>query len=126
MDRNRAKWDAYALAACEMLERTGTKLAPWVIVEANDKLHAPESASQGDRRSRGGSRLGEPGRSNEKDSNRLERQLVLNPLHERIRFHRLGKGLAQVDRRPCVEIWRPRESSTSLERLDRIWQTRML
>ncbi len=38
--RNRAKWDAYALAACEMFERTGTKLAPWVIVEANDKLHA--------------------------------------------------------------------------------------
>jgi polyphosphate kinase 2 (PPK2 family) len=37
--RNRAKWDAYALAACEMFERTGTKLAPWVIVEANDKLH---------------------------------------------------------------------------------------
>ncbi len=35
----RAKWDAYALAACEMFERTGTKLAPWVIVEANDKLH---------------------------------------------------------------------------------------
>lgn len=38
--RNRAKWDAYGLAACEMFERTGTKLAPWIIVEANDKLHA--------------------------------------------------------------------------------------
>jgi len=38
--RNREKWDAYAWAACEMFERTGTQLAPWVIVEANDKLHA--------------------------------------------------------------------------------------
>ncbi len=38
--RNRAKWDAYEQAACEMFEKTGTAEAPWVIVEANDKLHA--------------------------------------------------------------------------------------
>jgi polyphosphate:AMP phosphotransferase len=38
--RNRDKWDAYADAACEMFEKTGTGIAPWVIVEANDKLHA--------------------------------------------------------------------------------------
>jgi polyphosphate:AMP phosphotransferase len=38
--RNRAKWDAYEQAACEMFEKTSTSIAPWVIVEANDKLHA--------------------------------------------------------------------------------------
>jgi polyphosphate kinase 2 (PPK2 family) len=38
--RNREKWDAYLQAACEMFEKTGTQLAPWRIVEANDKLHA--------------------------------------------------------------------------------------
>jgi polyphosphate:AMP phosphotransferase len=38
--RNRAKWDAYEQAACEMFEKTGTAAAPWVIVESNDKLHA--------------------------------------------------------------------------------------
>jgi polyphosphate:AMP phosphotransferase len=38
--RNRARWDAYQAAACDMFVRTGTRLAPWVIVEANDKLHA--------------------------------------------------------------------------------------
>jgi len=38
--RNRAKWDAYEQAACETFEKTSTSIAPWVIVEANDKLHA--------------------------------------------------------------------------------------
>ena len=38
--RNRARWDAYEQAACEMFEKTSTASAPWVIVEANDKLHA--------------------------------------------------------------------------------------
>jgi polyphosphate kinase 2 (PPK2 family) len=38
--RNRAKWDAYEQAACDMFEKTSTQIAPWVIVEANDKLHA--------------------------------------------------------------------------------------
>jgi polyphosphate:AMP phosphotransferase len=35
--RNRAKWDAYEAAACDMVERTSTEYAPWVLVEANDK-----------------------------------------------------------------------------------------
>ncbi len=38
--RNRAKWDAYEAAACEMIERTSTRHAPWVLVEGNDKLWA--------------------------------------------------------------------------------------
>jgi polyphosphate:AMP phosphotransferase len=38
--RNRAKWDAYEAAACDMIERTSTDAAPWVLVEANDKNHA--------------------------------------------------------------------------------------
>jgi AMP-polyphosphate phosphotransferase len=35
--RNRAKWDAYEAAACDMIERTSTDIAPWTLVEANDK-----------------------------------------------------------------------------------------
>lgn len=35
--RNRAKWDAYEEAACDMIARTSTAQAPWVLVEANDK-----------------------------------------------------------------------------------------
>jgi polyphosphate kinase 2 (PPK2 family) len=38
--RNRDKWDAYVAAACDMVERTGTATAPWVLVEANDKYWA--------------------------------------------------------------------------------------
>ena len=38
--RNREKWDAYQLAASDMIERTSTAHAPWVLVEANDKYHA--------------------------------------------------------------------------------------
>jgi polyphosphate:AMP phosphotransferase len=38
--RNRAKWDAYETAACDMIERTSTGRAPWVLVEANDKWWA--------------------------------------------------------------------------------------
>jgi polyphosphate:AMP phosphotransferase len=38
--RNREKWGAYIAAACDMVERTSTSNAPWVIVEANDKLWA--------------------------------------------------------------------------------------
>jgi polyphosphate:AMP phosphotransferase len=38
--RNRAKSDAYVAAACEMIERTSTPGAPWVLVEANDKRWA--------------------------------------------------------------------------------------
>lgn len=38
--RNRDKWDAYEAAACDMIERTSTDRAPWVLVEANDKYWA--------------------------------------------------------------------------------------
>ena len=38
--RNRHKWEAYGAAACEMFEKTSTSLAPWVLVEANDKNYA--------------------------------------------------------------------------------------
>ena len=38
--RNRDKWEAYGAAACEMFEKTSTSIAPWVLVEANDKNYA--------------------------------------------------------------------------------------
>jgi polyphosphate:AMP phosphotransferase len=38
--RNRDKWDAYLVAADDMIERTSTEFAPWTLVEANDKRHA--------------------------------------------------------------------------------------
>jgi polyphosphate:AMP phosphotransferase len=38
--RNREKWDAYQRAASDMIERTGTAHAPWILVESNDKYHA--------------------------------------------------------------------------------------
>jgi len=38
--RNREKWADYQAAAADMIERTGTMAAPWVLVEANDKYHA--------------------------------------------------------------------------------------
>lgn len=38
--RNREKWDDYALAACDMVDRTSTDSAPWTLVEANDKNFA--------------------------------------------------------------------------------------
>lgn len=38
--RNRAKWDDYAEAVNEMVERTSTRAAPWTIVEGNDKKFA--------------------------------------------------------------------------------------
>jgi AMP-polyphosphate phosphotransferase len=38
--RNREKWDAYEDAANEMIERTSTASAPWVLVEGNDKQYA--------------------------------------------------------------------------------------
>jgi len=38
--RNRARWDAYQAAACEMLQRTNSPLAPWTLVEAEDKNFA--------------------------------------------------------------------------------------
>ena len=38
--RNREKWDAYAGAVNEMVERTSTRRAPWTLVEGNDKRYA--------------------------------------------------------------------------------------
>jgi polyphosphate kinase 2 (PPK2 family) len=35
--RNRARWNSYEAAACEMIEKTGTEAAPWVLVEAENK-----------------------------------------------------------------------------------------
>ncbi|MCA9590165.1 MAG: polyphosphate:AMP phosphotransferase, partial [Myxococcales bacterium] len=35
--RNRKKWDDYVAAAGDMIDRTSTAIAPWKIVEANDK-----------------------------------------------------------------------------------------
>jgi len=38
--RNREKFDAYTAAACDMIEKTSTEVAPWILVEANDKYWA--------------------------------------------------------------------------------------
>lgn len=38
--RNREKWDQYEEAVDEMLIRTSTTYAPWIIVEGNDKYYA--------------------------------------------------------------------------------------
>ena len=38
--RNREKWDEYELAVCDMIDRTSTEIAPWTLVEANDKYYA--------------------------------------------------------------------------------------
>jgi len=38
--RNREKWADYEAAVCDMVERTSTEIAPWTIVEANDKNYA--------------------------------------------------------------------------------------
>ncbi len=38
--RNREKWDQYEEAVDEMLVRTSTTYAPWIVVEGNDKYYA--------------------------------------------------------------------------------------
>ncbi len=38
--RNREKWDDYAQAVHDMVDRTSTSAAPWTLVEANDKYFA--------------------------------------------------------------------------------------
>ncbi|WP_432627607.1 phosphate--AMP phosphotransferase [Brotaphodocola sp.] len=38
--RNREKWDQYELAVNEMLVRTSTTYAPWIVVEGNSKYYA--------------------------------------------------------------------------------------
>ncbi len=37
--RNREKWDAYEHAVCDMIDRTSTPVAPWTLVEANNKFY---------------------------------------------------------------------------------------
>ena len=38
--RNREKWEDYEGAVCDMVDRTSTEIAPWTLVEANDKNFA--------------------------------------------------------------------------------------
>jgi polyphosphate:AMP phosphotransferase len=38
--RNRKQWDAYEHAVCDMVDHTSTSVAPWTLVEANNKYHA--------------------------------------------------------------------------------------
>lgn len=38
--RNRKKWDAYERAVCDMIDGTSTNIAPWTLVEANNKYYA--------------------------------------------------------------------------------------
>jgi polyphosphate:AMP phosphotransferase len=38
--RNRGKWSEYERAVCDMVDRTSTEIAPWTLVEANDKNFA--------------------------------------------------------------------------------------
>lgn len=38
--RNREKWDLYETAIDEMIQKTSTAKAPWIIVEGNDKRYA--------------------------------------------------------------------------------------
>jgi polyphosphate kinase 2 (PPK2 family) len=38
--RNREKWEVYEQAICDMVDRTSTEIAPWTLVEANDKNFA--------------------------------------------------------------------------------------
>lgn len=38
--RNREKWDLYSEAVGDMVDRTSTGIAPWTLVEANDKRFA--------------------------------------------------------------------------------------
>jgi polyphosphate:AMP phosphotransferase len=38
--RNRKKWSAYERAVSDMVDRTSTEIAPWTLVEAEDKRYA--------------------------------------------------------------------------------------
>jgi polyphosphate:AMP phosphotransferase len=38
--RNRKKWNQYEAAVCDMVDRTSTEIAPWTLVEAEDKSYA--------------------------------------------------------------------------------------
>lgn len=38
--RNREKWGEYEWAVHDMVDRTSTEIAPWTLVEAEDKRYA--------------------------------------------------------------------------------------
>jgi polyphosphate kinase 2 (PPK2 family) len=38
--RNRKRWAAYDVAVCDMVDRTSSEIAPWTLVEAEDKYYA--------------------------------------------------------------------------------------
>jgi len=38
--RNRDRWEAYERAVNDMVERTSTQMAPWILIEGNDKRYA--------------------------------------------------------------------------------------
>jgi AMP-polyphosphate phosphotransferase len=38
--RNRARWEDYAIAIEDMMEKTSTNLAPWYLIPANDKPYS--------------------------------------------------------------------------------------
>jgi polyphosphate:AMP phosphotransferase len=38
--RNRKRWKAYESAVCDMVDRSSTEIAPWTLVEAEDKNYA--------------------------------------------------------------------------------------
>ena len=38
--RNRKKWGEYEQAVCDMIDRTSTEIAPWTVIEAEDKYFA--------------------------------------------------------------------------------------
>ena len=38
--RNRERWQDYALAVDEMIQRTDTRHSPWILIAGNDKRHA--------------------------------------------------------------------------------------
>jgi polyphosphate:AMP phosphotransferase len=38
--RNRGRWNDYEKAVCDMVDRTSTEIAPWTLVEAEDKNYA--------------------------------------------------------------------------------------
>ena len=38
--RNREKWDDYEQAVNDMVQYTSTRVAPWILVEGNNKLYA--------------------------------------------------------------------------------------
>ena len=38
--RNREKWEEYEQAINDIIERTSTRIAPWTLIEGNDKKHA--------------------------------------------------------------------------------------